>query len=177
MWNGQRTLTRVGVVTMIIVLTGCAQNAGAGGTRLGDACSDLGWGKLGGAAVGGALGGLAGSQFGRGSGNALATALGAGVGLLLGGSAGSRLDDVDCMKVQQAQYTALSPANPVGQQIQWNDPQSGAYGSFTPVREGRTPSGGYCREYQQMIVIGGEQKQGVGQACQQPDGSWRIVSE
>jgi surface antigen len=165
------------VLAAALTLAGCAQGAGTGGTRLGDACGNLGWGKLGGAAIGGALGGLAGNQIGRGSGNALATAIGAGAGLLLGGAAGSRIDDVDCMKAQQAQTAALSPSTPIGQQIQWNDEKTGNYGSFTPTRDGKSATGQYCREYQQTIVIGGEAKQGHGTACREPDGSWKIVSE
>lgn len=176
-FRGRWRTARLGLLAATLALGGCAQGAGTGGTRLGDACGNIGWGKIGGAAVGGALGGLAGAQIGRGSGNALATALGAAGGLLLGGAAGSRLDDVDCLKVQRAQQAALAPSTPLGQPIQWSDAAAGASGSFTPVREGRTQSGGYCREFQQSIVVGGETKKGFGQACQQPDGSWKIVSD
>ena len=44
-----------------------------------------------------------------------------------------------------------------------------------PVRDGYANNGAYCREFQQTIVIGGQQQQGYGKACQQPDGSWKIV--
>ena len=33
----------------------------------------------------------------------------------------------------------------------------------------------YCREYQSSSVVGGQQVYSYGTACQQPDGSWRIV--
>lgn len=33
----------------------------------------------------------------------------------------------------------------------------------------------YCREFTRNIVIGGQVRQGYGNACQQPDGSWEIV--
>lgn len=33
----------------------------------------------------------------------------------------------------------------------------------------------YCREYQSSSVVGGRQVYSYGTACQQPDGSWRIV--
>ncbi len=36
-------------------------------------------------------------------------------------------------------------------------------------------AGQYCREFQQTIVVGGQQQQGYGRACRQPDGSWKIV--
>jgi surface antigen len=144
--------------------------------NVGDSCGDLGWGKLAGAALGGAAGGLIGSQVGRGTGNSLATAAGAIGGLLLGGFAGSSVDKVNCAEARAAQQQALQPTTPIGRTIQWSDPQSGATGSFTPTREGRQASGAYCREFRQTIIIGGEQKEGVGQACQQPDGSWKTVS-
>jgi surface antigen len=32
-----------------------------------------------------------------------------------------------------------------------------------------------CREYTVPIIVGGAQKQGVGESCRQPDGSWRIT--
>jgi len=34
-----------------------------------------------------------------------------------------------------------------------------------------------CREFTTSVTIAGEQHQAVGQACQQPDGSWQIVQE
>lgn len=37
-------------------------------------------------------------------------------------------------------------------------------------------SGQPCREFQQTIVVAGQQQQGYGTACRQPDGSWRIVA-
>ncbi|MES1989362.1 MAG: hypothetical protein V4441_00230 [Pseudomonadota bacterium] len=37
-------------------------------------------------------------------------------------------------------------------------------------------SGQYCREYQSQANIGGRMTYGYGTACQQPDGSWRVVN-
>lgn len=34
----------------------------------------------------------------------------------------------------------------------------------------------YCREYTRTIYVGGQAQQGYGTACQQPDGSWKIIS-
>jgi len=45
----------------------------------------------------------------------------------------------------------------------------------TPVRDGYSESGSYCREFQQTVSIGGKNEQAYGVACRQPDGSWRIV--
>jgi len=34
-----------------------------------------------------------------------------------------------------------------------------------------------CREFTTSVMIAGEPRQAVGQACQQPDGSWQIAQE
>ena len=36
-------------------------------------------------------------------------------------------------------------------------------------------SGSYCREYQREVLINGQPVAAYGRACQQPDGSWKIV--
>lgn len=125
--------------------------------------------------IGGAvLGGLAGSQIGSGSGQLWATGAGVLLGGLLGSEIGSSLDNADKAYAQQANTRALSA--PVGENISWNNPQSGNYGSITPTRDGYSSGGRYCREYQQTIVVGGKSQNGYGTACQQPDGSWEVVS-
>ncbi len=120
------------------------------------------------------LGGLAGSTIGKGSGQLWATGAGVLLGGLLGSEIGSSLDRADQAYAQQANQRAYTA--PVGETIRWNNPDSGNYGTITPVRDGRTQSGGYCREYQQTIYVGGKQQSGYGTACQQPDGSWKVVS-
>ena len=40
----------------------------------------------------------------------------------------------------------------------------------------QTQSGEYCREYQSSVRVGGQMQYGYGTACQQPDGSWRVVN-
>ncbi|MCG8359860.1 MAG: hypothetical protein MI920_30210 [Kiloniellales bacterium] len=65
---------------------------------------------------------------------------------------------------------------PVGQTIVWNNPDSGARGSVTPVRDGTSASGEYCREFQQTVTISGRTQETYGTACRQRDGSWRVVS-
>tara|TARA_R110000824_G_scaffold118960_15_gene272355 strand:+ start:46714 stop:47232 length:519 start_codon:yes stop_codon:yes gene_type:complete len=40
----------------------------------------------------------------------------------------------------------------------------------------RAQSGQYCREYESSANIGGRMTYGYGTACQQPDGSWRVVN-
>lgn len=120
------------------------------------------------------LGGLAGSQIGSGSGRLWATGAGVLLGALAGSSIGRSLDKADMAYANQASYRAQSA--PIGQTISWNNPDSGNYGTVTPTRDGRDASGAYCREYQQTIYVGGKQQSGYGTACQQPDGSWKVIN-
>ena len=127
-------------------------------------------GGLGGAG----LGGLAGSQIGSGSGRLWATGAGVLLGALAGSEIGSSLDRADQAYAQQATQSAYSA--PVGQTIRWNNPDSGNYGTITPTRSGTDNGGRVCREYHQTIYVGGKQQSGYGTACQQSDGSWKVVS-
>ncbi|MER2520708.1 MAG: RT0821/Lpp0805 family surface protein [Bdellovibrionales bacterium] len=150
----------IAVLSASVLLTACQAENWGGGESLG---------TLGGAAAGG----LIGSQIGHGSGKAAATL----AGVLLGGFAGNRLgsvvdegDRTAAVRAEQRAYAA-----PIGQQITWNNPQNGNSGVIVPVRDGYDQGGSYCREFQQTITVGGQRQQGYGKACQQPDGSWKIV--
>lgn len=123
---------------------------------------------------GAVLGGVVGSQVGGGSGRLWATGIGTLLGVLVGSEVGRSLDKADMAYARQANYQAHNA--PLGEAITWNNPESGNSGSVTPVRDGKDTSGRYCREYQQTIYVGGQQETGYGVACQQPDGTWEIVS-
>lgn len=34
-----------------------------------------------------------------------------------------------------------------------------------------------CRDFKVPVTVGGNQEEATGQACQQPDGSWRIIQD
>lgn len=123
-------------------------------------------GTLGGAALGGWLGSMTGSPIGVGAGVFL--------GALVGNQIGRGLDDVDRMKAEQAQAAAQTA--PVGQTVQWNNPNTGNHGTVTPTRDGYSQDGRYCREFRHKIYVGDKLEEGVGVACQNPDGSWQIMS-
>lgn len=127
-----------------------------------------------GAAGGAVLGGLAGSQIGDGKGRLIATGVGTLAGLFLGSEIGKSLDRADMAYANRAATTAHTA--PIGQQISWNNPESGNYGYVTPVNDGYTQSGQYCREYKQTIYVDGRQETGYGTACKQSDGTWQIVT-
>lgn len=145
----------------VLFLSGCG---GAGG---------FGNKQLGGMLLGGAGGGFLGSQFGKGNGKLAATAIGALLGVGIGGSIGQSLDRIDQLHAQQAAQTAINTA-PSNQTVVWQNPNTGNYGSTTPLRTYQTQSGQYCREYQQEVTVGGRTQRAYGTACRQSDGSWQI---
>ncbi len=149
----------VPVVMAVALLAACAEDVGpkqTGGTVLG--------------AIGG---GVAGAQFGHGSGKLAATAVGTLLGALIGSEVGKSLDHADQMYAQQAEQRAH--AAPIGQQINWNNPDTGHSGSYLPMRDGTDAAGNYCREYQTTVTVGGQTQQAFGTACRQPDGTWKVV--
>lgn len=123
--------------------------------------------------AGAAAGGLVGSQFGHGAGQAAATGAGVLLGGLLGSATGRSLDRADRLAAQQTTQTTLETGR-TGQATQWQNPDTGNYGTVTPLRTTET-NGAVCREYQQTITVGGQTQEGYGTACRQADGSWRIV--
>ena len=127
-----------------------------------------------GALAGAGAGGLLGAQIGDGEGRLAATAAGTVLGAFLGNEVGKSLDRADRAYASDAQYQALEYA-PAGDQIAWQNPDNGHYGSVTPVRTYQVASGQYCREFQQQAAIGGEIREVYGTACRQPDGSWQVV--
>lgn len=126
-----------------------------------------------GSAGGAVLGGVLGSKVGKGNGQLWATGIGVLLGGLVGSEVGRSLDKADMVYAQRANDQAHTA--PLGEEISWNNPESGNSGVVTPTRDGQNTEGRYCREYQQTIYVGGVQEEGYGIACQQPDGSWQIV--
>jgi hypothetical protein len=55
-------------------------------------------------------------------------------------------------------------------------PRGPAVGANASSPVYQTPEGQYCREYQGMLNIGGQQQPSYGTACLQPDGSWRLMN-
>ncbi|HYM30796.1 MAG TPA: RT0821/Lpp0805 family surface protein [Candidatus Cybelea sp.] len=137
------------------------------------ACQDTGPKEGAGTVIGGVGGALAGSAFGHGRGQLFGVAAGTLIGALVGSQIGKSLDQADQDHIRLANQRALE-SSPSGQPVTWNNPDNGNHGTVTPTRTYQTSNGQYCREFQQTIVVGGEQQQGFGTACRQPDGSWRI---
>jgi surface antigen len=125
-------------------------------------------GGLGGAAAGG----LIASAITKSPAGIIGGAL---LGGLVGGAAGKYLDQRDRELQQQATMRALE-TTPSGNSVPWRNTNTGNSGSVTPVKTYQEPSGQYCREYQQVITVGGEKQTAYGTACRMPDGSWKIKS-
>jgi surface antigen len=128
------------------------------------------------AVLGTLLVGGAGAGIAAAAGGGTAAMLGAGLGgALLGGYIGHRLDQKDKQMAAAAAQRAFEN-NQAGKTSVWRNPDSGNSGSITPTRTYQIANGQYCREYQQTIVVGGEQHQAYGTACRQPDGTWKVQS-
>jgi surface antigen len=127
-----------------------------------------------GTAVGAVLGGLLGSQIGHGGGRVVGGVAGVLIGGFLGREIGKSMSERDREKASEAQSRAVDA--PVGRSISWSNPESGNSGSITPTRDGRDSSGNKCREFRNTVTIDGKQEVATGTACQQNDGSWRVVN-
>ena len=79
------------------------------------------------------------------------TLLGAGTGTLLGAylgnEAGKSLDRADALYASRAEHQALE-YTPSGNSTPWRNPDSGHYGSITPIETFESTDGAYCREFQ-----------------------------
>ncbi len=123
--------------------------------------------------IGALAGGLAGAQFGRGTGQLAAVGVGTLLGAAIGGEVGRSMDATDRRLMAQTTEHALNET-PRNTTAQWRNPDSGHYGTITPLNRTEPRPGVYCREYQQTVTVGGETQQAYGTACRQPDGQWKI---
>ncbi len=131
---------------------------------------------MGATGAGALAGGLIGNELFHGK-NAFAGVLaGALVGGIVGNQIGQYMDRQDKINMQSAIINT-----PVNQQASWTSDKAGPNGqpvtyTVRPVRNYKTASHQYCREYQTTVTVGGEAKKAYGKACRQPDGSWKIAS-
>ncbi|QQP87663.1 glycine zipper 2TM domain-containing protein [Skermanella sp. TT6] len=136
------------------------------------ACEGMNTGDTVGTLGGAAGGALLGSQIGGGTGQLAATAVGTLAGALAGQQLSRHLQGNDRQTAIQAEETAITRNEP----IQWSSADSDRRGTIEPTRTYQDQAGQTCREYQHTVYIGGRAERANGTACQQPDGSWRIVS-
>jgi len=120
--------------------------------------------------TGAVAGGLLGSTVGQGRGQVMAIAAGAAAGALVGHAIGKNMDDSDRARMNQA-----LEGNSVGQPTYWKNQNTGSKYKVTPVKNVTVKDNKYCREYQTVATINGQQQKMYGTACRQPDGSWKAV--
>lgn len=125
-------------------------------------------GTLAGAAGGAAIG----SNVGKGKGQIVGIAAGTLLGAMLGKSIGASLDKADMQYLHQTSQSTLESA-PTGKAASWSNPDTGNSGTITPTKTYQQ-AGAYCREYRQTVNVGGKQQEAYGNACRQPDGTWKI---
>jgi surface antigen len=140
------------------------------------ACAGQGYGtkQTVGALAGAGLGGLAGATIFDGDARIAGAAAGTLLGAFLGNEAGKSLDRADTLYASRAEAQALEYA-PAGSATPWRNPDTGSYGTVTPVHTYET-AGGYCREFQHKAKIGGRTEQVWGTACRSDDGSWQVIN-
>jgi surface antigen len=172
-----RSTSVIALLTSVALLAACdgrqnSYNASQGGITGGGGFSksDIGTG------LGAATGAIIGSSFGKGNGRVVGGVIGGLLGAGIGQSVGQSLDRADMQYYNQAQYSALERGQP-GQALPWSNPQSGNSGNFVAQAPYKAPTGEYCREFTQTIMVGGQSQKAYGTACRQSDGNWQIVSQ
>ena len=126
-----------------------------------------------GAVVGALTGGAMAYGLGQDSSKKeLWTVLGIGLGAMIGQNIGKQLDERDrYLMAQTFEHTMeKAPTNSTGQ---WQNPDTGHGGTITPTNTIVT-NGTPCREFTQVVYIGGNPESAHGTACRQADGSWKI---
>lgn len=145
----------------VIALTACADIEGAPKQTAGTL-------------LGAGLGALAGSQIGGGKGQLAAVAVGTLAGAWLGGEAGKSLDRADRAYAQRTTQRSLE-GSPTGTISAWRNPDTGHSGTVIPVRNFTAGDGTPGRVFEATVDANGKTEKITGEACRQPDGSWRIL--
>lgn len=130
-----------------------------------------------GTAGGALLGGVIGYQFGGGI---IMPALYATAGTLVGGTAGyvttRALMGTDRAAYKNTTEMGLNSAQD-GQIVEWKNPDTGNTGIFRATSSYRNANGQYCRKYRSTVAFREGVKSGDGIACQQADGTWKVVTD
>jgi surface antigen len=155
------TVRAIALVLSAWALSGCAG-------------SDYGPKQTVGTLAGAGLGGLAGATLFDGDARIAGAAAGTLLGAWLGHEAGKSLDRADATYASRAEAQALEYA-PAGSATPWRNPDTGSYGTVTPVHTYETADG-YCREFQHKAKIGGRIEEIYGTACRDPNGGWQVIN-
>src|SRR5262245_9759555 len=144
-------------VALVLALADCQASGGGPDTAVGRPRSAVAGGRPAGADEGGATRIAAESR--------LDGLLGAGIGRALD----SRSQVLQADTIERTLEIA-----PSGAVATWSNPRNGTHGTVRLVRSYRSPTGDYCREFEQSVTIGGRLRQSHETACRQADGTWRM---
>lgn len=125
--------------------------------------------------AGALIGGLLGNAVSRGGGKTGGTIAGVVVGGALGAALTKNLDCEDRSYAYKTYSDGFNAGRP-NSNYQWRNPKNGHYGDFRVADYYNDPDGFRCANYTQQIFINGRPQAASGRACQQPDGTWAIVS-
>ena len=84
------------------------------------------------------------------------------------------LDAEDWRRAQAALATALDPQGN-GSAVNWDNPDSGAKGSFVPVGKAYPLDGQVCRAFLAEIERKGQDRSLRGTACADRSGEWAVT--
>ena len=126
--------------------------------------------------IGGALiGGILGNALGHGGGRTGATVAGVVVGGAVGAALTSHLSCDDRGYAYKTYVNGFNAGRP-NANYEWRDPKNGNHGEFQVRDYYKDPDGFRCANYTQRIYVNGRPETASGRACQQPDGSWAMIS-
>ncbi|MFM9152359.1 MAG: RT0821/Lpp0805 family surface protein [Methylocystis sp.] len=83
------------------------------------------------------------------------------------------LDSEDLRRATAALSTALDPQGS-GASVKWENPNSGAKGSFTPSGQAFPLEGKICRAFTGEILTGQEEEKLEGSACREKSDDWAL---
>lgn len=86
----------------------------------------------------------------------------------------SHLDGEDLRRATAAMSTALDPQGS-GASVNWDNPQSGAKGSFTPVGQAYPLDGKICRAFLADVSAGESVEKLQGAACREKTAEWTLT--
>lgn len=104
----------------------------------------------------------------------IATPLEGMAGTWAGERLGKALDAQTRQKVIDLTQLTLSQTSP-GEKVSWNSGKIA--GTVTPQVRFAGPENLVCREFHQVLRMGGTVETGYATACQAPDGTWRLLAE
>lgn len=84
------------------------------------------------------------------------------------------LDGEDLRRAVAAMSTALDPQGS-GASVNWDNPQTGAKGSFTPVGQPYPLEGKICRAFLADIAANDAQEKLQGAACREKTAEWALM--